>query len=450
MRWAVFDRGIVVLGVVAFFVTARADERILTLDEALDLALRHNPDIAAARAVLEGAMAHEGTVFAGYLPAVTGTAAYTRQTGNFTPRPGLIPSSFRLSTRPSHQSYNYFNFAVTLQQTVYDFGRTTGANDAAESQTEAARRDVETARQQVWFQVVTHYAAVVSAQETARLARTLRDQAARHAERARAMEAAGTRPRIEVLRAEAERQSSEATLMQALNDLRVAKTSLLAALGVTEPFDFHAVLADDELSEPSLPLDRAIEVALEHRPERASLLARIKAQEGVVRSLRGQWFPVLSAAASVTDAGTEVTNLVWNWSVGVTLTVPLFTGLAPLYQVREAEAALTALRERLRSLEIAVRREVEEAFARMEDARAREAPLRAAVEAAREALALAEGRFEAGTGTSVELLDARAALANAEVSLVRGRLDLAVARAMWLRALGVHRLQSAPSLPEAW
>lgn len=427
-----------------------ADERVLTLDEALDLAFRHNPDLGAARHAREGAEAHEGVARAGYLPTLTGTAAYTRQTGNYTPRPGLIPSSFKLSTSPSNQSYDYFNFGITWQQPLYDFGRTGGANDAAGAQSDAAARDVESARQQTWLAVVTRYHTVVAAQEMVRVAGTLRTQAEHHAARARAMVAAGTRPRIEAVRAEAEARAAEAAQLQAQNHLTVVKTDLLAVIGVPEPFPFRVAdpsAAGDEPRSvfpahpppggpPLAPVDAAVEEALRNRPDRAALLARIEAQEGVVRSLRGQWFPVLSATASFTDAGTEVTDLVWNWSLGVTLSVPLFTGLSPLYQVREAEAALAALRERLRGIEVAVRRDVKQARAGIEDAEERLRPLRAAVEAAREALALAEGRYEAGTGTSVELLDARAALANAEAALVRGRLDLAVARAAWLRALG--------------
>ncbi len=415
---------------------AEADERVLTLDEALALAFRHNPDLAAAREAREGAEAHQGVARAGYLPTLTGTAAYTRQTGNFTPRPGLIPSSFKLTTSPSNQSYNYFNFGITLQQPLYDFGRTGGANDAAGAQSDAARQDVESARQQTWLAVVTGYHTVVAAQEMVGVAGSLREQAEHHAARARAMVAAGTRPRIEAVRAEAEWQAAEAALLQARNDLTVAKTALLAAMGVPEPFPFRVVEPADGEGGPLMPVGEAVAEALRAKPERAALLARIAAQEGVVRSLRGQWFPVLSGTASFTDAGTEVKDLAWNWSLGVTLSVPLFTGLSPLYQVREAEAALAALRERLRGIEVAVRRDVEQARAGAEDAQARLRPLRAAVEAAREALALAEGRYDAGTGTSVELLDARAALANAEAALVRGRLDVAVARAAWLRALG--------------
>lgn len=434
-RWF---KGILLLLAISSSATALGDERLLTLDEALSLAFRHNPDLSAMRYSQEGAKAHEGVARAGFLPSLIGSAAYNRQTGNFTPRPGLIPSSFKISTSPTNRSYNYFNFGLTLQQPIYDFGRTSGLYEAAKWQSDAATSDVEAASDQLWLSVVTRYYTVVASQEMVKVAKALLEQARHHAARARAMVAAGTRPRIEALRAEAEESSAEAALLQAQNNLTVAKSDLLAAIGLPEPFPFTVEenYGEEPDLEPLPPLEEAVEEALQNRPDRASILARIKAQEGVVRALRGQWFPILSGQASVTDAGTEVKDLVWNWSVGLTLTVPIFTGLSPLYQVREAEATLQSLRERLRSIEVSVRREVEASRAALEDARARIRPLQKAVEAAREALALAEGRYEAGSGTSVELLDARAALANAEAALVQGRLNLAVAKAAWQKALG--------------
>jgi len=426
---------------------ALAQERVLALQEAIETAFRLNPDLSVAREGEQAADARKGVAFAGYLPTLTGTAAYSRQTGNFTPRPGLIPSSFKLSTSPTNQSFNYFNFGLALQVPLYDFGRTGGANDAAQARHEAARWDLETAREAVWFAVVAQYFLVVAAQEMVEVARALDEQATAHAQRASAMVNAGLRPLIEAVRADAEAKAAQAARMQAENDLTVARASLLAAMGISEPFAFRAVSPEPEPQNPEElpPVEDAVRQALAARPEYASLRAQIEAQQAVVRTMRGQWFPSLSANASFSDAGTEMKNLVWNWSLGVMLSVPLFTGLAPMYQVREAEAALNALRERMRGFEVSVRREVEQARAQYQNALARLQPLEAAVAAAQEALALAQGRFETGTGTSVELLDARAALANALAARVRGRLDLALARASWSRVLGRAGFETARS-----
>ena len=79
--------------------------------------------------------------------------------------------------------------------------------------------------------------------------------------------------------------------------------------------------------------------------------------------------------------------------------------------------------------------EVVQSHRQVIDAQARLRPLGGALTAAQEAVRLAGGRYEAGTGNQVELLDAQAALANAEANLVRAEYDLAMAWTALRRAV---------------
>jgi outer membrane protein TolC len=106
------------------------------------------------------------------------------------------------------------------------------------------------------------------------------------------------------------------------------------------------------------------------------------------------------------------------------------------YQVQEAKAVLAQLKSQRDALDMGTRAEVRQTVARLSDALARLTPLGAQVVAATEARDLARGRYEAGAGNSVELLDAQSALSNAEAGLVRARFDLAVARVGFEVALG--------------
>jgi outer membrane protein len=211
--------------------------------------------------------------------------------------------------------------------------------------------------------------------------------------------------------------------------------ALLSAMGAREWFEFEVVRPHEppETDGAAAPLSDALAA----RPERRALLARIDAQEAVVRTLRANLLPTLSLAASFTDAGLSVPDWrYWNWAAGVTLTVPLLAVLPGRHQVGEARALAKGLRATLDGTDVAIRAEVEQAAARLRDARTLLTPLLAALTAARDALRLAEGRYQAGSGDYVELLDAQAASANAEAALVRARLDVSTAWAAWRRALG--------------
>lgn len=422
---------------------AAAEPRVLTLDEAVAIALRDAAAVRVGASAVDATDARRGVAEAAYLPSLSAAVSYARQTGNTSPRPGFLPASFTLAD-PTGTSYNAYNFSLSLAQPVVDFGRTAGVNDQAEASAAAADAELTVRRLAVCHEVVGRYHGVLAADEMVGVAERARDQARVHAERARSFFAAGSRPKIDVLRTEADFQSAEAALLGARDDATVARVGLLAAMGAREWFEVAVVWppepseAEDGTAPSSGVADEAtMAQALGARPERQALLARIEGQEAVVRTLRANLLPTLALSASFTDVGTSLSEWrYWNWAAGLTLTVPLLAVLPTRHQVREARALATGLRATLDGTDVALRAEVLQAAARLRDARARLTPVRAALAAAREALHLAQGRYQAGSGNYVELLDAQAASANAEAALVRARLDVATARAAWRRSMG--------------
>jgi outer membrane protein len=118
------------------------------------------------------------------------------------------------------------------------------------------------------------------------------------------------------------------------------------------------------------------------------------------------------------------------------LTWPIFQGFLTRGQVREAEANLAALEAQRDGLRQQVRLEVDQA--RLAVRAAKEALIAAgeALENAQVRLRLAEGRYQTGVGSVIELGDAQTALTNAAGQKVQAEYNLAQARAQLLKALG--------------
>jgi hypothetical protein len=126
---------------------ASAQSHVLTLADAVRLALRKSPVLQAASSGLDAARGREGQAMSGWLPTVVGVASYNRQTGNYTPRPGATPTTVTSGTLSnSNTSYDVFNFGLSLQQTVWDFGRTLGQHRRARAGVDAARSDLADVR----------------------------------------------------------------------------------------------------------------------------------------------------------------------------------------------------------------------------------------------------------------------------------------------------------------
>jgi outer membrane protein len=221
------------------------------------------------------------------------------------------------------------------------------------------------------------------------------------------------------------------------NSYAVAKARLNQAMGVEGSTDYR--VADDAL--PAVEgedgsLEALVAEALRARPDLAALEASRRSQEAVVDAARGGYLPTLGVQTSLVESGPELDSTAWNWGASATLSWNLFAGGATRAEVREARAGLDAIDAQADALRQSVRLEVDSARLAL---RATKSALGAAEEAlvnARERLRLAEGRYQAGAGSLLELSDAQVALTSAGAQQVRAEYELAAARAELLRALG--------------
>ncbi len=150
-------------------------------------------------------------------------------------------------------------------------------------------------------------------------------------------------------------------------------------------------------------LDDLLAEAFKARPEFASLESQIRAQELTLSSIKGGYWPSLGVSTGLTDAGTHINNLSWNWNAGVTLTWPCIKEASPMAQVSEAHANILNLKAQLDAERNQIRLEVDQARLSV---RATKAAISAADDAivnAREQLRLAEGRYQTGVGNAIEL-----------------------------------------------
>lgn len=120
------------------------------------IAIAQQPQMLAAHAQTRIAEAGAEIARSPLLPQVTGVAQYTRETGNFAPRPGAVPAAtagngVMVTATPTTsltQSYDYWNFGLTGTQLIYDFGQTfdkyraARETEDAQGATEAATRFV--------------------------------------------------------------------------------------------------------------------------------------------------------------------------------------------------------------------------------------------------------------------------------------------------------------------
>ncbi|MBN2576239.1 MAG: TolC family protein [Deltaproteobacteria bacterium] len=415
---------------------AAAEQRVLTLDEALRAARAHHPQLAAARAETEAKTAKVNVARAPLLPQVTGSASYQRATRHAmvtaVPTSGSMPI-----TTAGTASSNLYSVGLGVSQLLYDFGQTTGKWNAAKATLQSQEQAERNLAVEVAFNVRAAFHAAAAAAALVKVAVDNLANQELHLRQIQGFVEAGTRPEIDLAQARTDRANAQVQLINAQVGFDSAKAALNQAIGVegTTEFDVAdpgAVAVEGEGEE----IDTLMGAALRARPDLQSLQRQIEAQEFVTSGLRGGYAPTLSANAGLTESGPALDDLNWGFRAMLSLNWQLFGGGVTDAQVREARASLAVLRAQYDLQRQQMRLELEQARLGVRAAKASVDAAREAAVNARVRLTLAEGRYQAGVGNVIELGDAQVAFASAAAQEVQARFNLATARAKLLLALG--------------
>ncbi len=402
---------------------AAGTEKVLSLEQAVGLALKNNPTLEAARQEVAQAEGRVTQSTSRWWPQLSGAAGYTR---NYSDRS-------RTSNYSGH--YDYYEGELSLTQKIYDFGQTGGKVEASRQELSAVQHDLSTRRDEVVLAVKTTYFEVLKNQHLVQVATKTLESQQRHVEQAKGFYATGLRPKIDVARAAVDLANARLALISAQYRRREARVALERIMG-GRPWRNKYELASEK-GLPPLPgkLEPLIVEAMGQRPETASLKAAIAASRGRLEAAQGGYWPSLDAGGSYGYGNTDF-PLENDWGAGVSLSWAIFSGFLTKGQVNEARAQILQRQARLKDLELGISEEVEQAWLVVRESQERIEVAQTALEAAKENFRLAQGRYENGVGDAIEFTDAQVARFQAASDLVRARYNYLQAYAALERALG--------------
>ncbi len=401
----------------------------LRLEAAVEAALASHPALAAARAEAELARAALRESRAAWLPSLslTGSATRFEEPMVATPIHGFAPGSLPVFDRTLMQG------AGSLSYTLFD-GPTRPARirqARAGAAGAAARLDADgqalAARSVQAYLEVLSQAELLDAQ-AARLAAL-----AAEADRIGQRRALGKAAAVEALRLDATLAAAEAERVHLAGALDLAERELARLTG--------RPLADCRRAQ-LLPVARAPGGTLPPESETMGSpalvegVARVAGAAAGVSLARGARWPQLKLSAALVAYDSPEIEPLGEWNAGLSVSLPLFTGGAIKARVAQAEAALTASRERLAALRLQSAAEAERARRAMAEAGARAFSFERAVAGFAEVERIERLALEVGTGDSARYLDAEASLAAARAGLIETRHREIAARVELARAVG--------------
>jgi outer membrane protein len=416
---------------------ASADE-VLTLDQALRSARAHQPALELARGNLIAAQGQSDNARAPLLPQLNGTASYNRATNNFVYTPGgTVNPDAPPPPPPSFNTKPLWRFALSANQLLYDFGESINKWRAAEAGAQAQGESVRSAEVQVAYNARAAFFTARAAKDLVGVAQESLANQERHLGQIKGFVEVGSRPEIDLTQAKADRATAQFQLINADNAYAVARAQLNQAMGVERSIDYD--LSDEEL--PAVEgedgdVERLVGEAQHLRPEVSSLRLSAASQELTLRSAHDQIWPALSLSGTADDRGADLNNLAWNLSGFITLSVPILQGGAINAQIRQAQGQLVTAKAQLETERQQVRLDVEQARLGIRSAKGAIAAAEDALANTRDRLRLAEGRYQTGVGSIIELGDAQLALNTTAAQRVQAQYQLYSARAQLLKALG--------------
>lgn len=399
----------------------------LTIQRAAELAFAYHPSIRGTQAGIHLASGSYRQAFAGYLPTLGFNASDTHTEGAFV---------FNPSSGIRDQVYSTYLASFSVQQTIFDFGRTISRVSANGDLVDAATMDDAAARNTLVMNVELAYFAVMQAREVVTVNEQAVQAATRHLAQAKGFYSVGRRPQLDVRKAEVDVANANVNLISAKNALRVARVQLENAIGARLPV--AAVISDSLPVVTVVPqLDSLREFALANRPELVASRARLSASSSLITAAWTQHLPVLSATGTYTWSNFYSSPLYPRWSAALTVSVPIFQGFGVDAQVQQARANEELVRAGLDQLIQSALLEVEQNYLQMLEAEERLAAAEKLVEEADQALLLADRQYAAGVGTQLDVTDAQLTRSNAQITRIKARFDLSSSLIRLRRSVGM-------------
>jgi TolC family type I secretion outer membrane protein len=397
----------------------------ISLTDVVDRALCANPQTREAWANARVRAAEVGVARSAFLPSLDASVSWnsTNPDSAFT-----VADGWRSSTRA----------AATLSYLLYDFGRRDAELESARELLFAANATQESIVQQVFLQAVSAYYQVQAAEAALAAARASEQSSLEGLNAAQARYSVGAGTPADRLQAQTAHSQAVLDRIRAEGALRNASGTLANVMGLdaNRPLALAPAAAGLPDLEREQDIGALIAQARGRRPDLAASSARARAAEADIRAAEAAGRPSVTLGAGPTFSDPSGGGLTDSSTVGVTLSIPLFTGFRDTYRIAGARAQAEATAAARDRVDLQVTLDVWQAYQSLttesQAVKSSDDLLASALEAEQVAL----GRYRAGVGSILDVLNAQAALASARQQRVQASLNWNVARVSLAQSIG--------------
>jgi len=413
-------------------------QKVLSLADAAEAALCNNPQTSEAYANAKIQAAQLGVAKSAYYPTVTDIVGLNSNV--------VIPSS----SNPRGNPYSNLNNSLAASYLLYDFGNRDANVENARQLLQAASATQNATVQNVllsaikaYYQVQADLAALFATQETEHF-----NQESLNA--AQAKYKAGVSTPADKLQAQTAFAQATLNRITAEGKLKTDYGILANVMGLSANTTLRLAASNTQTIPNDIEqnISALIDFAHLRRPDLVASEAQIEAAKASIKASQAASKPSITLGLSNNQqSGTNITGNN-NTALGLTVSIPLFSGYADSYKIHAAEAT-EALRAAQRDqLRLQISLDVWTAYQNLHTATETIKSAEVLVISAKESQQVAFGRYKAGVGNIIDTLNAQTALANANQEKIQAVLNWNIAKSTLAQSVGTLDNAMIQSLPE--
>jgi outer membrane protein len=414
-----------------------ADVRVITIDEAISIALENNYSLKQAKNELDLA---EDLIFsekADFLPSISANMNGSRTTGqqflfdrfskDLDPFVDVRSQSISGGMNASISLFNGFNNILTLK--------------SSQSNKESREQQYERAKELVIFNTASRYLQVLLDKELLAIAKQNLETSTAQLEQVQAQVELGARPMVDLFNQEAQVANDELVVTQRENTLSLNSLLLIRQLEIDPLGAYDFVVPDltlNDLPWMDVNLRSLVNEALTTRSDILSAEASISSLRYQMQVTKNSLLPTLRASAGVSSrysdqysiGGAEVSfsdqffDQQVNRSLGLSFNVSLFNNWNRMYSIQSSQVQLKNAELNLDNSKMQVIQEVSQAYNDYSSyVKQLEASEKSLV-ASERAFQTQQERYNLGASTLIELTQAQSSFVSAQSNYTQAMYNL--------------------------
>lgn len=401
----------------------------LTLNQAIELALKNNKELQGARLQLEQAQAQLDEQEARLYPTLDSQFNFSRDSSigaaqqNLRARrlvegTGVAPQTFpKESTNATGQ--------LSLVYNLYTGGERAARIRVAEQQIQNQQLEVERLAEETRLRAGDNYYQLQRSDAQVAIAQAAIEDATQSLRDAQLLEQAGLGTRFSVLQAEVDVARANQDLTTAISDQRIARRTLVELLSLGQQVELTAADPIEEAGNWPLSLEESIILAYKNRAELQQQLVQREISEQNRKIALSEIRPKvdLSANYEYADNFDDEIAVVDGYSFATTARWRFFDGGAAFARARQQERNIDLANNQFARIRNQVRLQVEQAYYSSVANQENIQTAALSVESATESLRLARLRFQAGVGTQTDVINSQRDLTDARSRYLQAIVD---------------------------